>query len=243
MGATAEGSIDTSTPDEVHESTDVTLSPEVPEGVVTAMAAASPLRPLSFATFMHTIEKKLSKMNKSTENLEKGVKKLKIFKTSKGTGTVKPSSPIKASSEMPSQVESMGAEAGLLSQEEEEVGPGVEEVQEQEMKRRSHQRAEQIKRAREEFLGISTEEVFSAGTSHLGQLGVELRSSVKPTEAMGQNRKSLDVPSLRLYAEGEGNSRSCPSSPRASRSRESPHSNDAKSISPSNDILRKDQNH
>ena len=219
MGATAEGSIDTSTPDEVHENIDATLSPEVPEGVVTAMAAASPLRPLSFATFMHTIEKKLSKINKSTENLEKGVKKLKIFKTSKGTGTVKPSSPIKTSSEMPSQVESMAAEASLLRQEE-------EEVQEQEMKRRSHQRAEQIKRAREEFLGISTEEVFSAGTSHLGQLGVELRSSVKPTEAMGQNRKSLDVPSLRLYAEGEGNSRSCPSSPRASRSRESPQFND-----------------
>ena len=38
-------------------------------------------RPSSFATFMHSIEKKLTKINKSTENLERGVKKLKIFKS------------------------------------------------------------------------------------------------------------------------------------------------------------------
>ena len=37
----------------------------------------------------------------------------------------------------------------------------VDILVEADIKRRSHQRAEQIKKAREEFLGISTEEVFS----------------------------------------------------------------------------------
>ena len=118
-----------------------------------------------------------------------------------------------------------------------------DDQEEQEIKRRSHQRAEQIKRAREEFLGISTEEVF-AETSHFENVMLR-KLSGKPSEGASchQNRKSLDVPSLRQPGEGEGNSRSCPSSPRVSRSKESPPPSAAKesteSSLPSKPLLRK----
>ena len=216
LGATApaEGSIDTSTtPDDVTDNNDVTATPAEPAGAAAA-SAPSP-RPLSFATFMQTIEKKLTKINKSTENLEKGVKKLKIFKSSKPP-PAKPCGPVKAPPHLPQ----MDTKAVDIHQE--EIYETSRDEEEQEIKRRSHQRAEQIKKAREEFLGISNEQELKEMMAVVSSPYVVLREEASRFPPTHHNRKSLDVPSLRRLGDSEANSRSCPSSPRGSRSKAPP---------------------
>ena len=70
-----------------------------------------------------------------------------------------------------------GLKTSLISSDTEpDVDCKVDILVEADIKRRSHQRAEQIKKAREEFLGISTEEVFSeAETAPLKNICPQLR--------------------------------------------------------------------